>query len=232
MYTLLAVGIKDADMQLLDWDQYGFDPHIRHTDRAHMGEAIRMAAPNAVFLDTDGTEDMESTLGEIHRGHQSCPCIVISREADHDHMRRAMRAGAFDYFTKPVTRDCLAEAARVLKERLAQGAIHAPIQEKRLADIAAYMEAHLHEKLTLSSVAGRFYISKNYLCYYFKRHTGVNFVDYLSSMRVRKAKALLASPISLDEIAERTGFSDTPYFVKVFKKYEGLSPGAYRRSIS
>ena len=234
MYILLAVNAEGAlpgsVWQYIPWKDYGFDPHIRHTDAAHMEEAVRTQKPDAVFLDIDGLTDMETVLGEIGQEQTRCPCVVVSREADQGHVRRAMRAGAFDYCTKPVTREGLDEILCALKERLDERAKNSVLRDERLVGIIAYMEAHLHEKITLAGVAEAFYMSKNYLCYYFRRHMGVNFVDYLTSLRMDKAKVFLASPMTLDEIAEKTGFSDTPYFIKVFKKYEGISPGAYRKS--
>jgi len=232
MYTLLSVGIanttcEDDPWDRIDWEAYGFDAHTRHTDVAHIIEAMRTEKPDAVLLDIDGLADMDTVLGEIGYGHHTCPYVVISREADPAHMRRAMRAGAFDYCVKPVTRETLTEILCALRERLTKG----KVRDERLAGILAHMENHLHEKLTLSGIAAASHISKNYLCYYFKRHMGVNFVDYLTSLRIEKAREYLASTMTLDEIAEKTGFSDTPYFIKVFKKSEGIPPGAYRRSI-
>lgn len=230
MYILLVVNtectLSGSVWQCVSWEDYGFDPHIRHIDAAHIGDGIRAEKPDAVFWDIDGLTDMDTVLGEIGHGH-SCPYVIISRETDRDHMRRAMRAGAFDYCEKPVTRESLTEILCALKERLNKGTA----RDERLACILAYMENHLHEKLTLAGVAAASHMSKNYLCYYFKRHMGVNFVDYLTSLRINKAKDYLASNMTLDEIAEKTGFSDTPYFIKVFKKCEGIPPGAYRKSI-
>lgn len=235
MYILLAVNAVDAFPESvrrgMDWETSGFDPHIRYADAAYMEEAVRTQKPDAVLLDIDGLGDMEMVLETIGPAHPGCPCVVISTEADHAHVRRAMRAGAFDYCVKPVTRESLAEILCALRERLDERAKCPPIKDERIAGIIAYMEAHLHEKLTLAGIADVFHMSKNYLCSFFKMHMGVNFVDYLTSLRVDKAKGLLASNMSLDEIAEKTGFSDAPYFIKVFKKCEGVPPGAYRRSV-
>lgn len=235
MYTLMAIDREGtapgAVWQRIPWEDYGFDPHIRHADMVNMAEAVRTQKPDAVFLDIDGLIDMGSPVEEICQGHHFCPCVVISGEGDTDHMRKAMRAGAFDYCTRPVTRDTLLEIVCALKKRLDERSKGSSAQGGRLAEIMTYIEAHYQEKLSLAGIAETFYMSKNYLCYYFKRHMGVNFVDYLSSLRIDKAKALLVSSMTLDEIAEKTGFSDTSYFIKVFKKYEGISPGAYRNSI-
>mgnify|MGYP000347917205 CR=1 FL=1 len=234
MYVLLAISMGDTtpgdQWRGFEWESYGFFPPIRYTDVAHIEEAVRTQKPDAVFLDMDGLDDVAAILGEIDGARDDCLCVVISSDADPACMRRAMRAGAFDFCVKPVTGESLAEILCALRERLDERAKCPPIRDERLAGIIAYMEAHLSEKLSLTGIAGAFHMSKNYLCSYFKTHTGVNFVDYLTSLRIDKAKGLLSSNMSLDEIAEKTGFSDAPYFIKVFKKREGISPGAYRRS--
>jgi two-component system response regulator YesN len=235
MYTILAINrdgtAPGGAWRRVPWAEYGFDAQIRFGDAAHIREAVLAHKPDAVFLDVDGLTDMASWVGAVTQGPHPCLCIVLSGRAEHDHIRKAMRAGAFDFCAKPVNRDSLMEIADALRARLDERAKGPAVQDGRLPQIRAYIEAHLHEKIALPDVARAANMSKNYLCYYFKQHMGVTFVEYLSSVRIKRAKSLLAQPMTLDEIAEQTGFSDTPYFIKVFKKYEGVSPGAYRKTL-
>ena len=62
-------------------------------------------------------------------------------------------------------------------------------------------------------------MSKNHFSYLFRKETGHSFNDYLTEVRINKAKLLLTSPqtYTIAEIAEMTGFNDTGYFGKVFK---------------
>ena len=60
----------------------------------------------------------------------------------------------------------------------------------------------------------------------------MNYSDYLTSLRLQKAKTLLKEPnLSIQEIAEQSGYTDYFYFTKVFKKAEGISPSKYRKEI-
>lgn len=64
----------------------------------------------------------------------------------------------------------------------------------------------------------------------FKQATGVNYIDYLTRVRLEKAKELLAgTDMRINAIAEQVGYQPT-YFNRIFKKVEGITPGAYRES--
>lgn len=62
----------------------------------------------------------------------------------------------------------------------------------------------------------------------FKLYTGVNFIDYLTDLRLKNAKSLLKdTSLTINEIAEKVGYQTT-YFVRIFKKLEGMTPGQFR----
>jgi AraC-like DNA-binding protein len=66
----------------------------------------------------------------------------------------------------------------------------------------------------------------------FKRATGMTFTEYVSRVRVEKAKNLLLNPLSrVSEVAFASGFQSIPHFNRVFKKYAGVSPTEYRAQI-
>jgi len=93
-----------------------------------------------------------------------------------------------------------------------------------------YMEENYSRTdLSLTEVAKHVGVSCSYLSITFKEQTGVNFNDYLMRLRLAKAKELLRhTNLKTYEIAESVGFNDSSYFIKVFKKLEGMSPKTYR----
>ncbi len=97
-------------------------------------------------------------------------------------------------------------------------------------NIEAYLSASYTQKdLSLSSIAERFNISEPYLSKFFVQHIGENFSVYVGRLRIKKAESLLlGSESTLEQIAENTGFGSVHVFIKVFKKYTGLTPGAYK----
>ena len=72
-----------------------------------------------------------------------------------------------------------------------------------------------------------------YICKLFKRHTGMNFTEYVSRLRIDRAKELLANPnLRISEIAYEVGFQSLTHFNRIFRKLEGQAPTAYRDSIA
>lgn len=94
-----------------------------------------------------------------------------------------------------------------------------------------YLNAHYAENVTLDSLAERFFVSKPTLLYNFKRYTNRSPIDFLLSVRIKKAKQMLvATTKSINDISEACGFSSANYFGLFFKKKEGVSPLTYRKN--
>lgn len=84
---------------------------------------------------------------------------------------------------------------------------------------------------TRESVASKFFINPSYLSQIFKQSTGCSFTDYLTAVRMEKAKKILmSSDMKVLDIAEKLGYSSSQYFAKVFEKYTGSTPLDYRKN--
>lgn len=93
----------------------------------------------------------------------------------------------------------------------------------------AFIREHLSEALSLGMVARAVNTSTFYFCKLFKRVTGVNFTDYVSRLRIERAKELLLNPnLRISEIAFEVGFQSLTHFNRVFKRVAGESPTEYR----
>ncbi len=98
-----------------------------------------------------------------------------------------------------------------------------------VAQVKAYIRAHLSERLTLADVAAVFNFSPGYLSQLFGKYGG-GFVEYITEARVAAAKEMLEKgDRKIYEIAEELGFESSFYFSKVFKKATGLSPREYQQ---
>lgn len=85
------------------------------------------------------------------------------------------------------------------------------------------------ENISLTGISKIFGISSGYLSSLFCEFNGLNFIDYLSNLRIQKAKALLKnSDLRIYEIAEKVGYCDAYYFSAAFKKIVGINPTDYR----
>lgn len=93
----------------------------------------------------------------------------------------------------------------------------------------AYIQSHFNQKITLEEVASVVYLHPNYFSELYKVKTGQNFSDYVTQVRIEKAKHMLSnSLLRVIDISEQVGFTDYRYFCKLFKKYTGFTPLEYR----
>jgi len=97
----------------------------------------------------------------------------------------------------------------------------------------AYILANQADPIDLDKVAQAMHVSTFYFCKMFKKATGLTFTDYLSRVRVEKAKTLLLNPhLRISEIAYDVGFQSLTHFNRMFRKIVGESPTVYRESKS
>jgi len=96
----------------------------------------------------------------------------------------------------------------------------------------AYIEENYYKDLSLDDVSRIVDISPYYFSKLFKEKTGVNFIEYLTNVRIDKAKKLLHNrELSIKNICADIGYSDPNYFSRIFKKQVGLTPTEYREKL-
>lgn len=103
---------------------------------------------------------------------------------------------------------------------------------KSVHKVLQYIENNYYLDISLEDVAEKVGLSTNYLSAIFKQTTGSSFINYLTNLRMEKAKLKLQElDLSIYEVAESIGYSSSQYFSRVFKKKTGMTPTAYRNSI-
>ena len=96
-----------------------------------------------------------------------------------------------------------------------------------------YIETHYGESITLDMASAYVHLSPAYLSRIFSKKTGIGFTEYLTQLRLKRAKQQLRMTTdTIDNIAAATGFSSSSYFSAVFKKHEGITPSEYRATPS
>ncbi|NOU98267.1 response regulator [Paenibacillus sp. LMG 31456] len=113
------------------------------------------------------------------------------------------------------------------------------IQEKRsgkssnvIERIRQVIEERLADSLTVSDIAESVYLSPTYVSLLYKQETGDTVYEYLTKVRIEKAKELLRdTTVKLYEVCYAVGYSDPSHFSKLFKKVTGFTPSAYREQV-
>jgi AraC-like DNA-binding protein/ligand-binding sensor protein len=101
-----------------------------------------------------------------------------------------------------------------------------------IARAREFIHEHHSEELTLAQVARSINTSTFYFCKLFKKVTGINFTEYVSRVRIERAKNLLLNPnLRVSEIAFEVGFQSLTHFNRMFKKILGQSPTDYRAQL-
>lgn len=96
-----------------------------------------------------------------------------------------------------------------------------------------YVEENYMKSVTIEEIGTKVGFSSNHFSTIFKKETGVTFLEYLSSVRMKHAKDLLKEGnMSIAVICEEVGYSDVKYFTKSFHKHTGLKPNEYRKLYS
>lgn len=100
--------------------------------------------------------------------------------------------------------------------------------EDELTDaMIRYIHSHCNSRISTKDVAEHVHFSVDYTCRYFKKKTQTNLTDYILKLKIYRSHKELLAGKSIAEIADLYGFSSGGHYLKVFKKYEGITPGTF-----
>ncbi len=95
-----------------------------------------------------------------------------------------------------------------------------------------YIHGHLTEKLGVDTLSRKAYMSRNEFFKWFRQQFGISPLEYINRERIKLAKQLLGNQNkTVTETAYQCGFTDVNYFVRLFKKSEGITPGTFKEIV-
>ena len=202
-------------------------------DHIAIGEARTTVKHAIVFNFSDGSAVAE-TLNRAKR----YICDKIPEEISENMERiRAEREGKKAYFSAVIGARldesilCFLRMTGIRDER-PTGAKESA-EDGRVSLVKQYIKDNLCRPISLSELASYCYLSERQLSRIFMRAEGIGISEYIRKKKCKQIEKLLASTrMSLREISEAMGFENEYYFNTFYKKYSGMSPGAYRRSVS
>ncbi|WP_419954479.1 response regulator transcription factor [Neobacillus niacini] len=107
--------------------------------------------------------------------------------------------------------------------------VYEQTKRKEILDAFKYVTMNIEKKITLDEVSSYLYLNPSYFSRLFKKEVGETFVEYVTKMKINRAKELLEQTTdSVGKICERLGYDNQSYFIKIFKNYVGVTPIEYR----
>lgn len=162
---------------------------------------------------------------------KSADCIIIFITAydRFDYAIEAMHIKAFDYLLKPWKEERLCELINTAIENVRSMQKTDSIVHSQKDIIKDYIDRNYKKDISAKDVAGILGYSDVYFSKVFKQLFDDNFINYLTNIRIDRAKVLLKDvSFNIKEVGKSVGYADSNYFTKVFKRSVGMSPSEYR----
>lgn len=246
MYKVVLIDDEDIIVEglkkVIDWAGFGCEVVATASDAKSGALAVREHSPDILFTDIkmpnlDGLTMLAGLKGEF----PEMQITVLTGYRDFEYAKRAVNIGVTRFLLKPSKMSELEEALRTMTENLrkrksAQEEESAKPEESRdnsliVRSALDYIRVHYAEKLTLTELAEKTYVSPWYLSKLLNKVTGESFCDLLNRTRLEKARVLLEDPsLKIHEISEMLGFNDVTHFSRLFKKAMTVSPIEYRNA--
>lgn len=185
---------------------------------------------------------------------KTLPIIILTGYDEFEYARTALHFGVAEYLLKPLNDDALAETLerldQVIRQRRNSMQLPKDLSPQNIASFVAtcftdsdgehtllaeraakYIASHFTEPITQTDVAEALGITPAYLSSIFHEEKGESYTKFLTRLRMMQAALLLKSKpnLTIQTVAEQTGYTTDKHFIGVFKKYFGITPNEYRQ---
>jgi YesN/AraC family two-component response regulator len=228
----------------------GLDGYARVLEAKDGAQAVEILQERATWgIDLAIVDDVlprQSGLEILHltkRRWPSVPVVITTAVGSEELAIQALRAGASDYLKNPIEGDMLKATVRrlttsrgeVVGPSAAIDGIRSDVRgmHPNVRRAILFLLEHFTQEITLADVARAAALSRFHFCRLFHHETGVSLHQYLNTLRVNRAKVLLADRyLRITEVAYAVGFNDLSHFDRVFRRLVSKSPREYRRSVA
>ncbi len=199
-------------------------------------------------IEMPGINGLEAAR-RIREQNENCVLLFLTAFDEFSYAKQAITVKALDYLLKPYDEKelifAVEEAMRLVDKNyrnnpqimeMPNGMKDGKIGDVRLCvvkeRIENYIENHYAEDISVYEIAHEMNYSEPYFCKLFKQCFHVNFTSYLAEYRVETAKKMLEDPlVSIKDVGKASGYGDSNYFSRVFKRVAGCTPTEYRIQI-
>ncbi len=169
-------------------------------------------------------------LKRIKRDWPDLGVIILTGFGSKKVVIEALHGEADEYLEKPLDIEKTEAAiAKILKQSRWPAGIEGEDIAGKMERVKIFLERNVHKKVSLEDAAAVVLLSPKYLSRVFKEVTGRKFNQYKLEAKIEQAKKWLAETAhSVDKIAYSLGYLNAESFIRIFKKFTGLTPSAYR----
>lgn len=224
----------------IDWNAYNSTVIAKSTNSVESYKNIKYRNPDIVFTDIrmpdlDGIKLMEKLVND------KCESvfIVITGHAEFEYAQQAIKYGAVSYCLKPFDEkdiiNALIKAQKVCEGRKVLKALHKGSEDEQESSnqsfqmICDYIHENFMKDISLQFLAKKYHLNASYLSNLFKKESGMTYSAYITDIRLNYASELLVkTELTINDIAEKSGFQNYVYFARLFKNKKGHTPTQYR----
>lgn len=224
-----VTNIDGTEHKINKGDIIIYNAGVEHFEASSLNEPLEM-----LFFAFDNFE-----ITDIKKNHLLPPdynCIYPANEnysqfinAFNEIIREhELKNSFFAEVSQNIARNMIMQIIRIINRTDSESEL---LKSHKVLSLATtYIHTNFKSNITLEMVADNCYINKYYLSHLFTKIKGISVGKYILDLRLAEARNLLSStPLSISEVAELSGFNDTGYFCRTFKKYHAVTPMQYRK---
>lgn len=239
MYRLIIVDdepkIAEGMGSLFPWQNVGFEVAGTFTSAHQALEFMEYEQVDVVMSDVQ-MPDMDGIQLCQRLENEQVKVVLFSSHQNYEYFRSAIRYKAVDYLLKPVhfapLMECFENIRTQLDQETQQSAeLPRSFWDETIQEVLTYMKEHSRDA-SLERAAERVHLSPSYLSRNFKEKTGESFSHALNRVNMEKAKRMLMDPNNRSyDVAYFVGYDNPKNFSRAFKRYYGMTPSEYRKSV-
>ena len=231
LYTVIVADdedeLREAVCTMIPWQELGFCLVGNASNGLDALQLVEKLEPDLLLTDIrmpfiSGIE----LARQVREVRPATNIAFLSGHDDFEYAKQAIQYNIISYMLKPLTMEGLGAELQNIRRKI--DAQYAMFRRALEAIDQNYMDAGL----SLVSISGMLDVSPNHLSACIKKYAGETFINILIRKRMEAARELLVStPLRVQEVSRRCGYTDQHYFSYCFKKYSGESPNALRRRL-
>ena len=247
MANALIVDDEVLIVQLLvenvDWSSAGIERVFKAHNAVMARKIIEEETIDVLVCDIEMPQ--EDGLHLIEWTREQSPetiNIILTAFPDFNYARKAIQLGVFRYLLKPVSFDELELALEsAVKEAKSRGknrnlseeeSTNEALNSSVVGQARQFIQDHYTETISRQDIEMAVHMNGDYLNRIFKKETGYSLIQYIQYYRVLAAKQMITKGrTNLADVAFSAGFDNPSYFIKVFRKWTGMTPGEYELTI-